>query len=196
MVFFNFLAFGLVCVALLVGLWQWMAYYTRHGEYVDIPNVKDMLLSDAEFALNRAGLVSVVVDSSYNRSLPAGTVLEQTPSSGHQVKGGREIYLTINQRDVPTLPIPDIADNCSLREAEATLRSLGFKLGPVEYVAGDKDWVMAVKCNGKNVMAGGRVPSDAPIVLVVGNDSSEADNLEAEPDAWIGEEPVESDLLD
>ena len=172
MVWGNFLAMAIVGAGILFALWQWMAYYTHHGESVDVPNVKDMLLSDAEYALGRTGLVAVVTDSSYNRSLPPGTVLDQLPISGRKVKTGREIYLTRNQTNVPTLPVPDIADNCSLREAEATLKSLGFKLGTIEYVPGDKDWVMDVKCNGRSVMVGERVPTDTPLVLVVGNDDS------------------------
>lgn len=172
MVWGNFLAMGLVLIGILFGLWQWMAWYTHHGESVDVPNVKEMLFDDAQYALGRTGLVAVIADSSYNRSLPPGTVLDQIPASGSKVKSGREIYLTINQRDVPTLPVPDIADNCSLREAEATLKSLGFKLGAIEYVPGDKDWVMDVKCNGRSVMVGERVPKDTPLVLVVGNDDS------------------------
>ena len=95
-----------------------------------------------------------------------------TPAPGSKVKTGRNIYLTINTRNVPTLPIPDIADNCSLREAEARLKSLGFKLGPIEYAPGDKDWVLSVKCKGRNVVAGDRVEIDCPITLVVGNNSS------------------------
>lgn len=168
----NFLALAIVIIGILLGLWQWMAWYTQHGKSVDVPNVTDMLYSDAEYALNRTGLVAIVADSSYNRSLPPGTVLDQLPISGSKVKAGREIYLTINQQNVPTLPIPDIADNCSLREAEATLKSLGFKLGTIEYVQGDKDWVMDVKCNGRSVIVGERIPTDTPVVLVVGNDDS------------------------
>ena len=34
---------------------------------------------------------------------------------------------------------------------------MGFKLGPVELVPGDKDWVIGVKSRGRNVYAGERV---------------------------------------
>ena len=46
----------------------------------------------------------------------------------------------------------------------------GFKLGEVEYVPSpDRDWVIAVKSNGKNVMAGDLVSVVTPVVLVVGD---------------------------
>ncbi len=165
----NLLCMGLFVVAVAVGLWIAMATYTHHGQSVDVPNVKTMLLSDAKYALSLSGLEGVVSDSSYNRALPAGCVLEQTPSNGRRVKTGREIYLTVNMGQTPTLVVPDIADNSSLREAEAKLKALGFKLGPIEYVEGDKDWVMGVKCKGARVSAGDLVPIDAPITLMVGN---------------------------
>ena len=174
----NLLLMSVLMVALIVGAWFGMAAYTRHGQSVDVPNVKSMLLGDAEYALYAVGLKATVVDSAYDRSCPPGSVLEQIPISGSKVKEGREIFLTLNRGQMPTLVIPDIADNSSLREAEAKLKSMGFKLGPVEYASGEKDWVLAVKCRGKRINAGEQIPMDVPVVLVVGNDASEFDTID------------------
>lgn len=176
MVYWNLIAMVLFGVALCIGLWIWMTKYTMHGEGVDVPEVKGMMLSDAEYALERLELVAFVVDSAYVREQPAGIVLEQAPGAGSRVKSGREIYLTINQKQTPTNTIPDIAGNCSRREAEARLRALGFKIGPMEFVQGDPDWVIALKVNGHEVYAGERVPCDAPVVMVVGNSSMESED--------------------
>lgn len=175
-VYGNLIAMVLVGIALCIGLWIWMTTYTMHGEGVDVPDVKGMTLNDAEYALERLDLVTVVVDSAYVREQPAGIVLEQRPSFGSRVKSGREIYLTINQKQSPTNTIPDIAGNCSRREAEARLRALGFKIGPMEFVPGDPDWVIALKVNGHEVYSGERVPCDAPVVLVVGNSNLNGDD--------------------
>lgn len=168
-VYWNLIAMVLVGIALFVGLWVWMISYTKHGEIVDVPEVKGMMINDAEYALEELELVAVVVDSAYVRKQPAGIVLEQKPAPGSRVKSGREIYLTINQKQTPMNTIPDIAGNCSRREAEARLRALGFKIGPMEFVPGDPDWVIALKVNGREVYTGERVPSDAPVTLVIGN---------------------------
>ena len=165
----NLIAMVLVGIALCICLWVWMIVYTKHGESVEVPEVKGMMIHDAEYALDELDLVTVVVDSAYVRKQPAGIVLDQKPAPGSKVKSGREIYLTINQKQTPTNTIPDIAGNCSRREAEARLRALGFKIGPIELVPGDPDWVIALKVNGREVYTGERVPSDAPVVLVVGN---------------------------
>lgn len=175
-VYWNLIAMVIVGVALCIGVWIWMVQYTMHGEGVDVPDVKGMTINDAEYALGRLDLVTVVIDSAYVREQSAGIVLEQKPGVGSRVKSGREIYLTINQKQTPTNTIPDIAGNCSRREAEARLRSLGFKIGPMEFVPGDPDWVIALKVNGREVYSGERVPCDAPVVLVVGNSDSSNDN--------------------
>ena len=172
-VYLNLIAMAIVSVALCIGLHMWMVRYTMHGEGVDVPNVKGMTIGDATYALDQLELVTVVMDSAYVREQPVGIVLEQKPSSGSRVKSGREIYLTINQRQSPTNTIPDIAGNCSRREAEARLRALGFKIGPMEFVSGDPDWVIALKVNGREVYTGERVPCDVPVVLVIGKSDIE-----------------------
>lgn len=190
-VYWNLIAMVLVGVALCIGLWVWMMQYTMHGESIDVPDVKGMMINDAKYALEQLDLVTVVVDSAYVRQQPAGIVLEQKPGFGSHVKSGREIYLTINQKQTPTNTIPDIAGNCSRREAEARLRALGFKIGPMEFVPGDPDWVIALKVNGREVYSGERVPCDAPVVLVVGSSNMGSD----EDDEWTmyGEDGIVND---
>ena len=192
-VYWNLIAMVLVGIALCVGLWVWMVRYTMHGESVEVPEVKGMMLSDAEYALEKLELVTVVVDSAYVREQPAGIVLEQKPVSGSRVKSGREIYLTVNQKQTPTNTIPDIAGNCSRREAEARLRALGFKIGPMEFVPGDPDWVIALKVNGREVYTGERVPCDAPVVLVIGNSKMDSGEDDEEFGELWGDEKIETE---
>lgn len=192
-VYGNLIAMVIVSVLAVTGLWFWMNRFTHHGVEVEVPNVKGKPVADAEYELGLANLTPVRTDSAYNRNVPPGTILEQIPASGSHVKEGREIYLTINSSQTPTITLPDIADNCSLREAEARLKALGFKLGPNEYTEGDKDWVMAVKCRGRNVCAGERIPIDAPVTLVVGNSEPDSGLNEDEFDDWENADTILTD---
>lgn len=177
----NLLAMVLVTVAICFGLWAWMDGYTRHGEKISVPNVVGQFEASAVYQLETLGLGAVVADSGYNRHLPPGTILEQLPAAGSEVKSGRSIYLTINSASAPMLIMPDIADNCSMREAEARLSSLGFKLSPAEFVPGDKDWVIGVKCHGRYVMRGERLPAETYVTLVVGSGTEEdRDSIDTE----------------
>ncbi len=169
----NLLGMLVFIVLVVVGAWYGTMAYTRHGEIIQVPDVSGVHHADAALLLSQEGLEAVVADSGYNRNLRVGSVLMQQPKAGTEVKSGRRIYLTVNSGSVPTLTIPDIADNCDVYEAEIRLRTMGFKLGPKEYEAGDKDWVLAVKCRGREVRAGEKVPAEAPIVLVVGNNLTE-----------------------
>lgn len=162
---FGYCAF--IMVSLTIFLWG-LNFYTHHGEGVEVPDVKGLTFDTAEDKLDDADLNVLVVDSDYIKGLAPGTVLEQTPKPGSIVKSGRTIYLTVNAANAPTRALPDLADNSSIRQAQVKLRAMGFKLGPVEPIDGEKDWVYAIKYNGKKVFAGDRVPTDATLVLVVG----------------------------
>lgn len=178
----NILAMVLISVAICFAAWQLMDDYTHHGEHIAVPDVTGKFEASAVYEIEQHGLEALVVDSGYNKNLPPGTILEQNPSAGSEVKSGRMVFLTINSSSAPTVIMPDIADNCSLREAQARLEGMGFKLGEVEYILGDKDWVLEVKCHGMPVMKGDRVASGSTLTIVVGsgNEEDNADSLDVE----------------
>ncbi len=164
----NLLAMLIVAMGLLYGVKLWLDDYTHHGQTVEVPSVTGKTPLEARNTLQMYGLRAEVADSSYDSALPPGIILSQRPTQGSQVKEGREILLTINSRTAPTMIVPEIAGNCSVREAQMRLEELNFKLGPIEYVEGDAGWVYGMKCNGKEVMNGDKLPIGATIVLMVG----------------------------
>ena len=190
----NLLAMCLFVALVITGFWYGTKVYTRHGEIITVPNVTRIQHEDAVLMLEQFELKAVVSDSGYNRNRAPGSVLMQQPIAGAEVKAGRKIYLTINSTSGPTLTMPDIADNCDVYEAEIRLRTMGFKIGPKEYAEGDKDWVLGVKCRGKEVRAGERVPAEAPIVLVVGNSLTEDEKWAEDSLAAADGEEVEFEL--
>ena len=202
----NLLAMAAVAALAVFVLWKGLALYTNHGETITVPSLVGLQESDAMYTLERTGLRGVVVDSAYNKRKPTDSILDQQPAAGSKVKAGREIRLTINSAQTPTLPLPDVADNSSLREAQAKLTAMGFKLGPVEYIPGDRDWVYGVKSRGRNVYPGERVPVDVPLILQVGNNAADEDldewddsldiNLDDVPLADPSEDDYGIDLID
>lgn len=185
----NLLAMVILTVVICFCVWRFMDDYTHHGERISVPDVRGQFKASAVYELETLSLEAVVADSSYNRALPPGTVLDQNPLPGSEVKSGRTIFLTINSATSPMVEMPDIADNCSMREAQARLSGLGFKLGEVEYVAGDKDWVLGLKCHGRFVMQGDRVPAGSMITLVVGSgteeDNADTDSIDTEEEEFV-----------
>lgn len=165
----NLLAMFLVLAGLVFGVLKGLDVYTRHGEAVVVPDVKGMGVQEAEKMFRNRGLLCEVSDSSYVKTLPAGSILEHNPAAGQKVKEGRIVYLTINTMNIPLQEVPDVADNSSLRQAEARILASGFKLDSVEYIPGEKDWVYGVKYRGRELTTGEKVPTGAMLMLVAGN---------------------------
>lgn len=187
-IWLNLLLMVVFVLVMVGGSWLWLRKFTLHGAYVTVPDVKGVTAAEARRTLEEEGLTGVVTDSGYNKAFPPGTVLDQMPAGASRVKPGREIYLTTNTTRKPTLPLPDIADNSSMREAEARLVAMGLQVAEVEYVEGDKDWVYGVKYHGKNVFGGDRIPIDGEVTLQVGSgDYGEDDYYEEMPDSALAD---------
>ena len=179
----NIVAMIVVVVVMIFGVLKWMDVYTHHGETVVVPDVKGMTTEEAAKMFRNRGLVAVISDTKYVKDKAAGIILELKPGAGEKVK----------TLDVPLRVIPDVADNSSLRQAQAKLLSAGFKLNEVQLVNGEKDWVYGVKYQGRQLTAGEKIPMGASLTLMVGDgagDTVEEDSIDIDLDT---EEPVASE---
>ncbi|WP_315516826.1 PASTA domain-containing protein [Hoylesella shahii] len=175
-IWLNLLAMAIVLVLLVVGAKFGIDMYTHHGEAILIPDIRHKSYADAKQILANEGLLIEVTDTGYVRTLPADCILEQSPQPGDKVKSGHVIYVIVNSGNTPTITLPDIIDNSSVREAIAKLTAMGFKVGPPQYIVGEREWVYGATVNGRHVSAGERIPVGAVVVLQVGNGSRSADD--------------------
>ena len=174
----HLMAMALVVILLCVGVGIGLDYYTHHGEGIVVPDLKGMGYDKACRLLAERGLDIVVSDSGYSKLLPANSVLAQTPAFGQKVKQGRIVYVTINSPHSPTFAVPDIVDNSSVREAEARLQAMGFRLTEPLLVDGEKDWVYGILCQGRRISNGDRITMDYPLTLMVGKGTfDDADSI-------------------
>ena len=165
----NILIMVAVSIILIVITFRWMQSYTRHGQYITVPDVSGMYEEEAGQALAAAGLRYEVSDYKFDKSMVEGGVIEQNPKAGAYVKQERKIYLTLNSGKEPVKAVPDLADNSSLRAAESQLRAAGFKLSPTVYVDGDLDWVYEIRFKGAVIEAGTEIPEGSVLTIVAGN---------------------------
>lgn len=168
-VLINLLAMLAMVILLGIAISYSIDIYTHHGESIEVPQLKGMNIDAARDVADGLDLKIIVSDSGYNKKLPAGQILEQSPANGNLVKSGHAIYVTVNSGAAAKVQIPDIIDNSSYRGAEAELSALGFKVGEAMRVHGEKDWVYGVVCNGRNVYFGDYVPVDATLRLQIGD---------------------------
>ena len=179
----NIVVMVLIIVAVPIVALYLLDSFTHHGEKIEVPNVVGKSMYDAETMLKDRGLMAMVVDSVYDKHAPKGSVLEQTPKSGYEVKSGRMTYLTVNLNGAPMAQLPDVVGHGSLREAVALLQSLGFKLTAHKPVMGrPKDLVIGVKQGARDVHAGETIPRDRALTLVIGGGEIDSTMYEDEED--------------
>lgn len=164
----NFIAaictfFGLLLIAFFS-----LRYYTKHGDGLNVPNLKGVKIEDAITKLEGLGL-RYEIDSVYIQDQPPGIVTDQDPDPETFVKDNRTIYLTINTSQAPNVRFPDIEAK-SLREAKSIIESYGLKLGDTSYkpdVA--KNVVLEALFGGQQIRPGESLPKGSRIDLVLGD---------------------------
>lgn len=165
----NLLAMLLTLVVVIVGVFVFLNFYTHHGETIAVPDLRGQRTEVAMRKLEALGMRGEVVDTGYNPRELADVILDQDLEPRYQVKVNRLIRLTVNAASPRPVTLPDIADNCSLREAKMRLEILGFRLTPIRRIRGDLDWVYAVEARGKEVRKGDKLNVNIPLTLVVGD---------------------------
>lgn len=126
-------------VALALGLFLIMAvgYFSALGvfrvEDVEVPNVVNEEVAAATDTLEEAGLEVNVLSELYSTEIPKGHVISQNPKGGEKVKKNRVVTLEVS-KGAEILEIPDVVGQ-SLRDAQVSLESLGFKVAEdISYV--------------------------------------------------------------
>lgn len=158
-----------VVAVLLVALAMFgLNVWTDHGKVQIVPDIKGLSVPEAEKILNGVNLKAEVVDSVYDNDVARGSVVEQVPPAANRVKPGRTVYLTINAFSQRQVMLPDLVGT-SLRQARATLESLGFKDIHEQRVQSDyRDLVLAIKSMGVTMRPGTKLPLSAILVIEVG----------------------------
>lgn len=158
-----------VAVVGIFALQKYMDAITDHGEVVLVPDLSTYSLSQVESELEPLYLRFEVMDSSeFNRQFPPGSVVNQYPKPGSEVKEDRVIKLTLNPLHERKLELPDVIDIPKV-DAAYRLESKGFKVGKIRYVPDlGKDNVLAVEINGETVETGDVFEKGTSFDLVLG----------------------------
>jgi beta-lactam-binding protein with PASTA domain len=111
----------------------------------------------------------VSIDSTYDPKLQPLTVLSQIPEVGSVVKGGRTVFITVNKRNPPLTPMPNLI-NLSFRIAEMQLKNNKLMLGDTSYQPDiAQGAVLKQLLNGQEIRPGQMVPQGSKISLVIGD---------------------------
>lgn len=164
----NLIAALLTVVVLLMVAFFSLRYYTKHGQGLNVPELKGLAFTQAVDKLEALGL-RYQVDSVYIMDSPPGMVIDQDPVANTFVKDNRTIYLTINTATAPNAKFPDV-ELKSLTEARALIESFGLKLGDTTYKSDmSRDVVLQASFGGNLISAGETLPKGSRIDLVLGD---------------------------
>ncbi len=161
------LAIGSVIVVVLIAFYS-LGYYTRHGSGIPVPKVTGMPIDKALSTLKDQNF-GVSIDSVYVADEAPGTVVEQDPDAGTNVKENRVIYLKIVKNEAPPVALPDIIDAPYI-SAVATISNYGLKVGDTTYKPDiARNHVLEVKFGGQPITAGTKLPKGSKLDLVLGD---------------------------
>ena len=167
---YNILIALAVIVVLLFIIQSGLQTYTRHEQSVTVPDVRGIAFEEVKGILNKKNLDWQIIDSVFDKTKPALSVVDQNPKANSKVKEGRTIYVTINATKAPTTELPDLIGRSSLKYAKMQLESYGLKVGELIYKPDPHlNAVIGMLVNGKNVTKKMRVPQGTVIDVVLGD---------------------------
>ena len=143
--------------------------FTRHSERIAVPAVVGLDGDAAALVLEDQGLTPVVMDSLYNANGTPGAVVEQDPAMGVEVKGRRNVYLTV-YRSTPPSERLGVEEGMDAGVARILLDVKGFKFreryAPTPELAG---LVLRVEdLRGDSLGPDDRLSKGEELVLVIG----------------------------
>jgi len=168
--FFINIAIYLVLIAIaLWGVFYGIDKYTLHNQTITMPNLNGFHSTELENFTNDNSLQFVIIDSVYEIGAPKGSVIDQNPKSGVQVKKGRKVYLTINANSPKKIQFPDLQD-VTLRQASAVLETFGIKVDSLKYRPDQcVKCVLEVMMDTAKIKPGTMIPVGSSVVLVLGS---------------------------
>jgi len=167
---FLLLKAGLILVGFIFLLFVGLHFHTRQNNLIEVPDLYQVQLSDANEMLSDLKLNFEVIDSThFNPEIPPFSVIEQQPRAFEQVKRGRKIYLTLNPSTYRKVSIPNVVQ-VTYRNAVTSLRAVGLEVGKISYRNNiGKDMVLALRFEGDEIEPGEKIPKSSKVDLVLGN---------------------------
>lgn len=175
---------AIMIVLTVVLLWlgfKFLDVYSRHGQKQIVPDFVGQMPEDLEENSDYDVFKFIVNDSIYDNSRPGGSISDQDPPPGMEVKKKRTILLTVIMKDPEYIRLPELGN--TLRQAKSQLEAYGLKLGKVNEVPSKyPNLLLKVYHKGKEIEAGDKIMKGARIDLDVGSGEDQTDSLMMEND--------------
>ena len=166
---------GLLLTFVLWGMFAWMHSFTRHDDFVKVPDFQNLKSNQLEFFSSDKGVRYTVVDSLWDPTKQKGIVLSQDPAPGVEVKEGRMVYLYTTAVVAPVIAMPKLED-LSQRQAQYICEGYGLHAVFVEVDDPHRGAVVEQLYNNKRIEPGTLIEKGQSITLKIGKgDNSTSD---------------------
>jgi beta-lactam-binding protein with PASTA domain len=157
-------------VGLLFLLFLSLHWHTRQSRLIEVPDLHQRPLKEAQEILTDLRLGYEVIDSTqFDPDLPPLSVIDHQPRANEEVKRGRKIYLTLNPSSFRKTSVPNVVQ-VTYRNALSSLRAVGLEVGNVSYRNNiGKNMVLELRFNNETINPGTKIPKTSKIDLVLGN---------------------------
>lgn len=141
----EWIALSALSLLFLAFMLNWAVKATVHSQKdVTVPDLTGKPLNEALEMLSSHNLGIKKEGAEFNDTVPAGTILRQTPASGAEVREGKIVRITVSQGG-ETVFAPELVGQ-SLRSVEIALRTNFLTLGEINErpsLKYEKDFVIA-----------------------------------------------------
>lgn len=112
-------------------------WISRGARLVFLPNVVGMPEADAKILIENNGDFPIKETYDYSETVPAGSVISQSPAGDARIREGRTVTLVISKGPIPKQTMPSLV-GMTLDQAKSELESLSLKLGTVSTQSSDQ----------------------------------------------------------
>ena len=112
---------------------------------------------------------SVVDSGAFNPDYPRGSVIDHLPKYNSRVKEDRELFLTLNPKNISLISLPNYTDRSS-RQYISELKAKGFRIGKFIYENDEHaNVVLGVRYQGQIIKINDKLEKASKLDLVLGN---------------------------
>lgn len=172
----SVLVAGLLLFVFLWAIFAWMESFTRHDEFVQVPDFIDLKYTQLDEFTADKDIRYTIVDSLWDPQKPKGIVIRQDPDPGDNVKSGRMVYLYTTSFVPPMIAMPKLED-LSKRQAQYICASYGLEVTFKEVDDPHRGAVVNQLYNGKRIEPGTPIEKGQKIVLHIGRGEESSSDI-------------------
>lgn len=154
-------------VGLVLLTMMWLRFYTNHGEKLEMPDLLQMNIYKAAKIAEDKSFQIVVVDSIFKLGTSGGTILNQNPAGGSEVKSGRKIYVTISKYTPDKIKVKDLpilyGNDFNQKVNELQYRGIKAKVIGKTYDPGEPNHILEVYYKGQLIISQNVMKKDVEV---------------------------------